>query len=505
MASRLSGREGIAVVVVSGWNAVADFRGVRADPGATGISPAGAFGFQPAGDCLLSDLQQLFHSADCVLGQLIAMGALVDDEIAQVSFKFYTPAEVRSLSVKAITVAEGLDALKQPIPGGLYDLAMGPIDRMAHCASCHLRYECCPGHVGHVELPVPIYNPLAFKILNKILKQMCQHCHRLRHSGASLQTLATKLGLIDERLLYDADRIDTSTSAKVLPPQWPTFARRSADACWYQAGHKGDSTMSDDEDEDAESGADVDDDDDWRAGVDARIASVRSATTHDAGLVGDDAVLDARRATVRQWQHWSDPAKCERVRVALLCTVVLALTFGMHSANASACLCEAKGRVRSSSCRTVLERCPPSPSWESITALRVSMIVFATLLIVNVLIDVHHQDVLTGEIAPPPTTTGVMLPNEAMRHMEILYDGEDGTALKALFPNLTATSFFLEVLIVPPCKYRPPIVMGDVAMEHPENTYFKTIIKASQSFSKISSDLDNENVRTMRLRQRSLR
>ncbi|XXQ33022.1 DNA-directed RNA polymerase subunit [Plasmodiophora brassicae] len=361
------------------------------------------------------------------------MGALVDDEIAQVSFKFYTPAEVRSLSVKAITVAEGLDALKQPIPGGLYDLAMGPIDRMAHCASCHLRYECCPGHVGHVELPVPIYNPLAFKILNKILKQMCQHCHRLRHSGASLQTLATKLGLIDERLLYDADRIDTSTSAK--------------------AGHKGDSTMSDDEDEDAESGADVDDDDDWRAGVDARIASVRSATTHDAGLVGDDAVLDARRATVRQWQHWSDPAKCER--------------------------CERFSLPLRSEGTSKIFIMPYRPRTLSAIA--------------KLGVDHSVTNVLTGEIAPPPTTTGVMLPNEAMRHMEILYDGEDGTALKALFPNLTATSFFLEVLIVPPCKYRPPIVMGDVAMEHPENTYFKTIIKASQSFSKISSDLDNEN------------
>ena len=34
------------------------------------------------------------------------------------------------------------------------------------CATCGLLYVACPGHFGHVELPVPVYNPLVF---------MCAH------------------------------------------------------------------------------------------------------------------------------------------------------------------------------------------------------------------------------------------------------------------------------------------------------------------------------------------
>lgn len=34
----------------------------------------------------------------------------------------------------------------------------------------------CPGHIGHIELAVPAYNPLVFSLLMKLLKSKCMHC-----------------------------------------------------------------------------------------------------------------------------------------------------------------------------------------------------------------------------------------------------------------------------------------------------------------------------------------
>ena len=50
--------------------------------------------------------------------------------------------------------------------GGLYDLRMGPYtDRTTGvCLTCHLRGEHCPGHLGHIELPLPVCHPLFYQV-----------------------------------------------------------------------------------------------------------------------------------------------------------------------------------------------------------------------------------------------------------------------------------------------------------------------------------------------------
>lgn len=72
------------------------------------------------------------------------------------------PQQVRKLSVKRITSPITFDNMGHPVPDGLYDPAMGPTSGPAPCATCGLVAAACPGHFGHVELPVPVYNPLLF-------------------------------------------------------------------------------------------------------------------------------------------------------------------------------------------------------------------------------------------------------------------------------------------------------------------------------------------------------
>lgn len=46
-----------------------------------------------------------------------------------VGFSFYSDEEKHAISVKHITSPILFDNLKKPIPGGLYDAALGPIDQ----------------------------------------------------------------------------------------------------------------------------------------------------------------------------------------------------------------------------------------------------------------------------------------------------------------------------------------------------------------------------------------
>ena len=74
---------------------------------------------------------------------------------------------------------QALDRLLNPVPNGLYDLALGPIDKNDICLTCGLSYFTCPGHFGHINLALTVYNPVFFKDLIKILRSACLSCHQL--------------------------------------------------------------------------------------------------------------------------------------------------------------------------------------------------------------------------------------------------------------------------------------------------------------------------------------
>lgn len=66
--------------------------------------------------------------------------------------------------MKAITDPQYLDNVGNPSVNGLYDLALGPPDSKEACATCMQNFSNCPGHFGHIELPLTVYNPLFFDV-----------------------------------------------------------------------------------------------------------------------------------------------------------------------------------------------------------------------------------------------------------------------------------------------------------------------------------------------------
>jgi DNA-directed RNA polymerase I subunit RPA1 len=53
----------------------------------------------------------------------------VSASIKSVGFSFYSAEEIRKLSVKNITNPQLFDTLEHPTSGGLYDPALGPLNK----------------------------------------------------------------------------------------------------------------------------------------------------------------------------------------------------------------------------------------------------------------------------------------------------------------------------------------------------------------------------------------
>ncbi|KAI1430949.1 hypothetical protein GGR50DRAFT_682242 [Xylaria sp. CBS 124048] len=127
--------------------------------------------------------------------------------IDSVDFDFLTPAEIRAISVKKIENPTTFDSLLNPIPGGLYDPALGSWGDSL-CTTCNLPQPNCPGHVGHIELPIPVYHPVFMDQILRLLRAQCQYCFRFRMRRADISLVVCKLRLLQFGLIDAANYLD---------------------------------------------------------------------------------------------------------------------------------------------------------------------------------------------------------------------------------------------------------------------------------------------------------
>jgi DNA-directed RNA polymerase I subunit RPA1 len=131
----------------------------------------------------------------------------VGSEITSVDFGVLSDSEIRKLSAKQISNPIVFDNLGHPISAGLYDLALGAFLRNV-CNTCGLGEKDCPGHLGHIELPVPVYNPLFFNQLYILLRSSCLYCHKFKLNALEIHLFECKLRLIQYGLLLEVVDLD---------------------------------------------------------------------------------------------------------------------------------------------------------------------------------------------------------------------------------------------------------------------------------------------------------
>ncbi|KZF25200.1 DNA-directed RNA polymeras-like protein I subunit [Xylona heveae TC161] len=165
----------------------------------------------------------------------------VASSIGSVQFGFLTSTDVRALSVKQIQNPTTFDSLLNPVPGGLYDPALGAWgDNL--CGTCNLNTFSCPGHVGHIELPVPVYHPMFMDQLLRLLRAKCVYCHHFKLARIEVHRFCCKLKLIRHGLLNEAEELENIS----LVPKGSKTSRN-------QDGGDIEAAGSDSEGEDAES------------------------------------------------------------------------------------------------------------------------------------------------------------------------------------------------------------------------------------------------------------
>lgn len=98
--------------------------------------------------------------------------------VEKIQFSIGDPNMIRKLSKVEITIAELFDN-NVPKFSGLFDLRMGPSDTSFICKTCRHTLKDCPGHLGHIELAVPVYYIHFLGIIRKILQCICFTCSSL--------------------------------------------------------------------------------------------------------------------------------------------------------------------------------------------------------------------------------------------------------------------------------------------------------------------------------------
>ena len=133
--------------------------------------------------------------------------------VSALSFLAYSASQLTALSVKKITNSETFDSLLHPNLGGLYDPALGPTDKQDVCVTCGLNYIHCPGHMGHIVLPLPVYHPIFFTVLYQLLRASCWVCHRLLATPTKLALLKGRLALLEAGKVAEAAGLEAEVLA----------------------------------------------------------------------------------------------------------------------------------------------------------------------------------------------------------------------------------------------------------------------------------------------------
>lgn len=98
--------------------------------------------------------------------------------VKSVRFKVPNENDIRGASASQ-TVTDVLSKRRIPNPGGLLDPLQGTTNRKMLCLSCDSKMMDCMGHSGHLELMLPVPNPLYINYIIRTLQCVCFHCSRM--------------------------------------------------------------------------------------------------------------------------------------------------------------------------------------------------------------------------------------------------------------------------------------------------------------------------------------
>jgi len=101
------------------------------------------------------------------------------ETVVGIKFGILSPEMIRKMSVAEISNPDTYDEDGMPIPTGAMDPRLGTLEPGQRCKTCGNTYLGCPGHFGHIELPVPIIHVGFVKYIHMLLRATCRSCGRI--------------------------------------------------------------------------------------------------------------------------------------------------------------------------------------------------------------------------------------------------------------------------------------------------------------------------------------
>ncbi|KAJ3302464.1 hypothetical protein HDV03_004952 [Kappamyces sp. JEL0829] len=342
----------------------------------------------------------------------------ISSSIEKITFSFYEAQDIKKLSVKAITNPQIFDTLNHPTSGGLYDAALGPYDKQTRCLTCDLDHRSCPGHFGHIDLAVPVYNSITFRRMFKLLQSTCHYCHKLRLSSVVVALYAAKFKLLRSGLLMEANAIDELIDVK---------PRKKPD--------------DDDDHDDSDGETEV-------GGVDTILSKIEKfvesslAKTPKSSSKKNTLTTDALRKLERQFLLSIPSDSCQNCR-------------GQSP------------KYRPEGCTKIFQKPLAAKKSATMAARGLSIPkLFADAPDVN---DLPESDTYITPLSVMALLEKMWSKEQIM--MDLLH-GADGR-------KTSPSMFFLYVVAVTPNKFRPLSKMNDKLFEHPQNIYLSEIIKSN--------------------------
>lgn len=97
-----------------------------------------------------------------------------------VQFGTLTEEELHRFSVCEVIRPSPQGSGDKSLENTPYDSRMGRLENGYICSTCEGNNRTCPGHFGHIRLPIPVYNRVFIDYILKILQSICPHCFRCR-------------------------------------------------------------------------------------------------------------------------------------------------------------------------------------------------------------------------------------------------------------------------------------------------------------------------------------
>ncbi|RZF33469.1 hypothetical protein LSTR_LSTR010125 [Laodelphax striatellus] len=125
------------------------------------------------------------------------------------TFGLLSHEDIVNLSATKIVTPMTFDPLGHPIPGGLYDPKMGPVRKDDKCPTCG--YSCfdCVGHMGYIDLPVPVINPLFHSVVHFLMTCSCNNCFSVLIPFSKKILLINQLKLLNRGFVKEAIELES--------------------------------------------------------------------------------------------------------------------------------------------------------------------------------------------------------------------------------------------------------------------------------------------------------